>query len=224
MEESSPSCDWAEGVREWQSLSRIKNKSLFQFSYNCVDIRKLSDSLFKATLLPIKLQKTESFGIHEEEFMNSITVNFKNAAICWMLITELCKKGQKRKSEQYFILLFSFEVDFITFTGSLLTAITLYCSCKQRFSGSEAPFSLCSLPTTLQKSTLGCPERLARAERRKKQGAVGVAGAELRVEVCVCNVWVVHQIIHASAPQLETEGGKNKMFKTNLDDFSGAAV
>lgn len=31
---------------------------------------------------------------------------------------------------------------------------------------------------------------------------------------------VVHRIIHAFAPQLEIEGGKNKMFKTYLDDFS----
>lgn len=93
--------EWVgEWVSEWESLGKTKNKSLSQFSYNCVDIWKLSDSLFKVTLLPIKLQKTKSFGIHEEEFINSIRVNFKNAAICWMLITEPCKKGAKIKKKK----------------------------------------------------------------------------------------------------------------------------
>lgn len=106
--ESGPSYGWAERVREWRSLSKTKNKSLSQFSYNCVDIRKLSDGLFKATLLPIKLQKTKSFGIHEEEFMNSVTVNFKSTAICWMLITELCKKKKKGKKRIRAVILFCY--------------------------------------------------------------------------------------------------------------------
>lgn len=49
-------------------------------------------------------------------------------------------------------------------------------------------------------------------------------GTKLRVKVCVCNVSVMRWIIHAPAPQLEIEGGENKMFKTYLDDFSGGAV
>lgn len=38
-----------------------------------------------------------------------------------MLITELCKK-RGQKSEQYFILLFSFQASFITLAGTELTA------------------------------------------------------------------------------------------------------
>ena len=126
---------------------------------------------------------------------------------------------------QYFILLFSFQVDFITSAGAVLTAVTLYCFHELHFSGSKATVSLCSLPATPQKSTLGCQERLARAKDRKKNKAgVGLSGTKLRVKVCICNVSVVRWIIHAPAPQLEIEGGKNKMFKTNLDDFSGGAV
>lgn len=49
-------------------------------------------------------------------------------------------------------------------------------------------------------------------------------GTKLRVKACICSLSVVHWIIHAPAPQLEIEGGKNKMFKTDLDDFSGGAV
>lgn len=73
-----------------------------------------------------------------------------------MLTTELCKKMGGGKSEQYFILLFSFQVDFIASAGAVLTAITLYCSHELHFSGFKAPVSLCILSTTLQKSTLYC--------------------------------------------------------------------
>lgn len=65
---------------------------------------------------------------------------------------------------------------------------------------------------------------LAKAKLGGKQGAVGLLGMKLRVKVCFYNVVVVCWIIHAPTPPLEIEGGKNKMFKTNLDDFSGAAV
>lgn len=63
-------------------------------------------------------------------------------------------------------------------------------------------------------------------ERRmgKKKVGVGVPGTKLIVKVCVCNVSVVCRIIHVPAPQLEIEGGKTKMFKTDLDDFSGGVV
>lgn len=88
-----------------------------------------------------------------------------------MLITELCKKMGGGKSEQYFILLFSFQVDFIASAGAVLTAITLYCSHELHFSGFRAPVSLCILSTTLQKSTLYCQEKLAGAkERGEKKG------------------------------------------------------
>lgn len=138
-------------------------------------------------------------------------------AECWLLS---CVKGGE--SEQYFILLFSFQVDFITLSGTVLTAVTLYCSHELHFSGSETPFSLCCLPTTWQKSTLGCWERLARAKDRKMARWDRECQAQSwELKVCVCNVSVVCRIIHAPAPQLEIEGGENKMFKTDLDDFSG---
>lgn len=58
---------------------------------------------------------------------------------------------------------------------------------------------------------------------KKKRGRSG--STRHKAKVCVCNVRVVVcWIIHASALQLEIEGGKNKMFKTHLDDFSGGAV
>lgn len=106
-----------------------------------------------------------------------------------MLITELCKKkkDKKKKSEQYFILLFSFQVDFIASAGTVLTAVTLYCSHEWL----QSPLlSLCRLPTTPQKSARGCRERLARAKDRKKSRVgVGVPGTKLRVKVLV----VYHQ-------------------------------
>lgn len=57
----------------------------------------------------------------------------------------------------------------------------------------------------------------------KKRGWSGSTKHKVKVRVCNVTV-VVYWIIHASAPQLEIEGGKNKMFKTHLDDFSGGAV
>lgn len=52
----------------------------------------------------------------------------------------------------------------------------------------------------------------------------GEPGTNLRVKVCVSDVSVVRWITQAPAPPLEAEGGKNKMFRTDLDDFSGGAV
>ena len=49
-------------------------------------------------------------------------------------------------------------------------------------------------------------------------------GTKRRVKLCARTVSVVRRITHAPAPQLETEGGENKMFKTDLDDFSEGAL
>lgn len=111
-----------------------------------------------------------------------------------MLITEPCKKGQnqkKKKSDQYFILLFSFQVDCTTSADAVLTTVTLNWSHKWHFSGSKAPISSCSLPTALQKCILGCQERLARAKDRKKKKEVGVGapGTKLKYAFVMYQWW-----------------------------------
>lgn len=52
----------------------------------------------------------------------------------------------------------------------------------------------------------------------------GEPSTNLRVKVRICGVSVVRWITQAPAPPLEADDGKNKMFRTDLDDFSGGAV
>lgn len=53
---------------------------------------------------------------------------------------------------------------------------------------------------------------------------VGEPGTKVWVKARGCDAPEVLWVIHAPALPLEVEGGKNKMFRTDLDDFSGGAV
>lgn len=59
---------------------------------------------------------------------------------------------------------------------------------------------------------------------KKSKVGVGEPGTKVRVKARGCDAPEVRWVIHAPALPLEVEGGKNKMFRTDLDDFSGGAV
>lgn len=53
---------------------------------------------------------------------------------------------------------------------------------------------------------------------------MGEPSTKVQVKACGCDTPEVRWVIHTPALPLQVEGGKNKMFRTNLDDFSGSAV